>query len=208
MTMIYASNEFQTLEAVHRIFKTGAPLLLISSSHAFDPTGYEWKHQEKPVSEVFTVCMTGFPVEAKARLMEAAKEWNYENSTFSFGPDNCPLVTSFPPSAPDGVLLIDMGPLLSGNIAETAVMGDTTSGYITECDIRFSSGHSWHFESGPAPNSQYDFLSVAIHEFGHCLGLDHSTTSSAVMYDIISPGTKNRTLGSDDIAGREFIYGR
>jgi len=54
--------------------------------------------------------------------------------------------------------------------------------------------------------SLYDLFTVASHEFGHALGLDHSTTSTSnIMYPTYN-GTKSG-LSSDDIAGIQSIYG-
>ena len=46
---------------------------------------------------------------------------------------------------------------------------------------------------------------VALHEFGHALGLDHSTDPNAVMYP--SLGYNNANLDSSDIAGIQTLYG-
>jgi hypothetical protein len=67
-------------------------------------------------------------------------------------------------------------------------------------DIQFNTAIGWHI------GSTFDLYSVAAHEFGHALGLNHSTTSiTNVMYPIYS-GVK-KGLSSDDIAGIQAIYG-
>jgi hypothetical protein len=50
----------------------------------------------------------------------------------------------------------------------------------------------------------YDLQSVALHEFGHALGLDHSTYGT-VMYAAYS-GVK-KGLSADDVAGAQAVYG-
>jgi predicted Zn-dependent protease len=50
-----------------------------------------------------------------------------------------------------------------------------------------------------------DLLSVAAHEIGHNLGLDHSKDPNALMYP--SYRGPQRSLGTDDIAGVQSLYG-
>ena len=50
-----------------------------------------------------------------------------------------------------------------------------------------------------------DVLTVAIHEIGHTLGLDHSRDENAIMYAAyFGP---RRSLSSDDVAGIQALYG-
>lgn len=50
-----------------------------------------------------------------------------------------------------------------------------------------------------------DLLTVAAHEIGHTLGLDHSNDPNALMYPSYSE--PHRFLGQDDIAGAQSLYG-
>jgi hypothetical protein len=50
-----------------------------------------------------------------------------------------------------------------------------------------------------------DLLTVAAHEIGHTLGLDHSNDPNALMYPSYSE--PHRSLGQDDIAGVQSLYG-
>ncbi len=58
---------------------------------------------------------------------------------------------------------------------------------------------NWHI------NSAYDLETVAIHEFGHALGLGESQITTACMYAYYN-GTK-QSLASDDIAGIQSVWG-
>lgn len=50
-----------------------------------------------------------------------------------------------------------------------------------------------------------DLLTVAAHEIGHNLGLDHSNDRNALMYPSYSD--PHRFLGQDDVAGVQSLYG-
>jgi peptidoglycan hydrolase-like protein with peptidoglycan-binding domain len=69
-------------------------------------------------------------------------------------------------------------------------------------DLHFDDAERWTTNNPPAG---IDFLSVAIHEIGHTLGLDHSADANAIMFAFYS-GIK-QVLAADDIAGIRSIYG-
>jgi predicted Zn-dependent protease len=70
----------------------------------------------------------------------------------------------------------------------------------------FSIAGNMTFNTGQSFNigSTYDLYTVAMHEFGHALGLNESSVSNSVMYATYT-GRKTG-LASDDIAGIQSIY--
>jgi len=52
-----------------------------------------------------------------------------------------------------------------------------------------------------------NLLQVAVHEFGHALGLRHSRVRSAVMYPYYHGYDRDFQLDQDDINGIRFLYG-
>ncbi len=58
---------------------------------------------------------------------------------------------------------------------------------------------------GDPEDDEYDIGAVATHEFGHALGLGHSTDGDATMYGFYN-GIVGRTLHADDIDGVQAIY--
>jgi hypothetical protein len=65
---------------------------------------------------------------------------------------------------------------------------------------------SEHLWSIGAVTDAYDVETVALHEIGHILGLQHSTVSGAVMAPTISSRSTLRSLQPDDIAGIRSLY--
>jgi len=52
-----------------------------------------------------------------------------------------------------------------------------------------------------------DLESVAVHEIGHLLGLDHSSEKEAIMFPTLEDGTRKVELSRDDIEGVQMLYG-
>ena len=96
-----------------------------------------------------------------------------------------------------GDIRISMIPQSGGVLAFTMlpppINGGTDAG-----DIVFNSNVTFG-------SAGYDLTTVAIHEFGHALGLDHSSVVNDVMYAYYN-GT-NQTVSSDDGAGLVSLYG-
>jgi Matrixin/Carboxypeptidase regulatory-like domain len=79
-------------------------------------------------------------------------------------------------------------------------------GQIAEADMMFNPVQGFS-TSVTTPASAIDLQSVATHEVGHFLGLDHSTLVSATMFPTIPPGYNlPKNLSPDDMAAISTIY--
>jgi Matrixin len=112
-------------------------------------------------------------------------------------------------------------PEFEGVLGLTTVTFDTVTGEIVEADIFFNSTELWSV-AAQGQAGRFDLESVATHEAGHFLGLDHSAlgffeekdgdvrlaSAEAIMfpYAFDAGNIALRTLRPDDIAGASFIY--
>ena len=71
----------------------------------------------------------------------------------------------------------------------------------------------WVWNDGPdtlllGGSKALDLQGVATHEYGHALGLDHSSDPTATMFASSANGAIDfRSIEADDIAGIQFLYG-
>jgi len=91
--------------------------------------------------------------------------------------------------------------------AENLTLGATTplteAGSFVDVDIVFNAvGFTWALAPGPGV---VDAQSIASHEGGHFLGLDHTDERASIMYPGYS-GAATRTMSSDDMAGVCALY--
>ena len=95
-------------------------------------------------------------------------------------------------------------------LAVTLTNYDADTGLASESDVVFNSTVSFDSYRGDLRNGSdgapvYDLRRVAIHEFGHVLGLDHPPQSTpAIMDPVIS---NLDTVQADDLAGLATVYG-
>ena len=93
------------------------------------------------------------------------------------------------------------------NHGVTALLGhgwfpDSTGGGSLESDIHFDIAEDWAIGfAGPG----FDIFTVAAHEIGHAIGLDHSTVPGSLMNSSYTEAFSG--LQADDILGAQFIYG-
>ena len=78
---------------------------------------------------------------------------------------------------------------------------------IVDADIVFWDGGFTFFSGATGCSGGFYIEDIAAHEFGHALGLGHSTLQPATMYPSVSTcSTALRTLDADDIAGVRALY--
>ncbi|ESN97785.1 hypothetical protein HELRODRAFT_85197, partial [Helobdella robusta] len=69
-------------------------------------------------------------------------------------------------------------------------------------DIHFDDDETWSGNQEKGANLFW----VAVHEFGHVLGLGHSNDTAALMYPYFVSNKAIISLGSDDVAGILHLY--
>ena len=90
------------------------------------------------------------------------------------------------------------------------------NGVLAYCEIPSSDGwriryfQNWNWADGPGTinGTEFDLQGVACHEYGHALGLAHTSVGAATMFSPVANGDVSlRSIEADDIAGVQAIYG-
>ena len=89
----------------------------------------------------------------------------------------------------------------AAGIAEYTFDGNPGLSEIFSGTVTFNSDLTWTPYGQPGG---VDFFAVALHEIGHIIGLGHVNDTSEIMNPVIYADD----LGSGDIAGAQFLYGR
>lgn len=92
----------------------------------------------------------------------------------------------------------------SSIVALTPLLASTATGQILDADIVFNGALPF---STTLQGGAFDVQSVATHEIGHMIGLDHSGGPLTTMNSTIVAGSSTaRSLSRDEEAGAAFIY--
>ena len=137
-------------------------------------------------------------------LAVGAGAWTSQTSaSFSFQYAGTSTVTT---NTNDGLNVVMFRNASSGSAIATTYWWSSGS-RIIDADIVFWDGGFQFFTGSTGCSNGFYIEDIAAHEFGHALGLGHSTVTSATMYPSVSScATGNRTLDADDIAGVQALY--
>ena len=91
-------------------------------------------------------------------------------------------------------------------VAETYWWSDA-GGHVIDADIMFYDGGMTFFTGSSGCSGGVFVEDTVAHEFGHALGLGHSSDPDATMYYVTNwCSTSGRSLAPDDLAGVEALY--
>lgn len=176
-------------------------------SAAYVANGFKWTDG----STTWSYNSAGEPASvvgsAAGALSAAASTWGQQGAAFSFS-------GGFPSGAgtgacgggTDGSNTVGWAPQ-SGSVLAVTCTWYTSFGNPFKSAVEFDMqiDPAWNWTTGGS--IQVDLQSVALHEFGHALGLGHSASGSAVMYASYSSGSNKRAPTADDVDGIMAIYG-
>lgn len=179
--------------------------LLSSSTRAFSVQGATWPATSMPVAYYVNPANMDLPTAAiEPAIRIGADAWHVQSgSPFAFVFAGFSTQTN---NTNDGINLV-----MFRNASAGSALATTYSWFlgtrIVDADIVFWDA-DFQFVTGTSGCSGAFFIEdIATHEFGHALGLGHSTVASATMYPSISAcSQQSRTLDPDDIAGVLSLY--
>ena len=146
---------------------------------------------------------------------DAAAQWNAVGADFRFrvrSPSRQAAVACTS-SAVDGLVTViwedmDCGMAFGDDTLAVTHFWFRSTGELVDSDVLFNTAYSWSTYAGPQRPGVVDFHRVAIHEFGHVLGLSHPDEHGQRVTAIMnSKSDNNDRLRADDIAGIKAIYG-
>jgi len=193
-----------TMKRVLRpVLAVGLAGAAVALGHAYSYSGHKWGKAEVP----YYVNPSNSDVSASAAItaiQAAAAAWSMQsNANFTFYYMG---QTSGKTVGNNGKNEVFFRQATSTNVAETYRYWNS-AGTLVDTDIVFYDA-SWQFFAGSSGCSGGFYITeIATHEFGHALGLNHSSISTATMYSGAPKcATWKSSLDPDDLAGVEKLY--
>ena len=203
-----------------KVIRSGfAALLLVSSAAAAqDYLDYKMLSSQQNPFQVYVDSRSQSPAGLQYTLMQNAVEraWGTWNAVQC----SLPKVTSLgatgaivpqPTQSYDSYSVTPVW-MLSNDADAVQIFGNNESlvlaitlprayaGVLQTCDTYFNGyGNQWSVDP-VTPNFAADVETVALHEFGHCLGIGHINPYTAVMDQVVEKGESVRVLTSADIS--------
>ncbi|HEV2841878.1 MAG TPA: matrixin family metalloprotease [Chthoniobacterales bacterium] len=200
----------------NRPFLAATALFLLASvlpSFGFIVTGQSWTRNRTVVMHLSLPPGSGTFQDGFNSLGESAEDalniWNQHLAHMHFGVDRNSIL---PPESLDGDTSVFMsntvyGDPFGGNTLAVTLI--SARGSMFEADVIFNNAFAFDSYRGNLQPGLQDFHRVALHEFGHVLGLGHPNqgpppqTVMAIMNSTIG---NIDSLQPDDIAGAQSIY--
>lgn len=209
------SSRFWRLSFAIALFVSAA----VSSSHAYVFNGYTWPAGSTVNIQLGITGPTsghlqdGF-ANYNASAADALSLWNQHLDLIKFSWN----FTSVPGAQHDGINQAFFSKTIYGQSFGTNVIAVTAYYYIgsiyTQADTLFNSNELWNSYRGALQYNKskkkytYDLHRVALHEFGHTLGLNHPDEAGQTVVAIMNSHTSDLDhLTDDDIAGVQALYG-
>ena len=202
------------------IFSAVALLIAAANAHAFtrevfNAVAVEWNknrtvlvHLSLPAGGPFTDGFATFNDSAE----DALKLWNQQLVHMQFAVNKNSIV---PPSDRDANTSVTMSYTIYGEAFDDRVLAVTLvtprTQELIEADVIFNAAYAWGSYRGnlDVDTKGYDFHRVALHEFGHVVGLDHPDQANPVQHMVAIMNSIINNIDSlqpDDINGGHSIY--
>ena len=143
-----------------------------------------------------------------ASAADALKEWDALAAHLQIQPI---LASPVVPASDDLEMSVFFSDTIFGDTFGSSTLAvsllSNRSGIFSETDTIFNTVFHWDSYDGPLRPGIEDFHRVALHEFGHTLGLDHPDQAGQIVLAVMNSHESDIFVPqSDDIAGIEALY--